>query len=179
MSKVRIIGICGYARSGKDEAAKALVALGWTRAAFADALKQEALNAIRMSLIAAGHNPPSDLETIFTNPETKELYRPFLVEYGRTLRKLDPDHWVRRLYRELDADRRYIITDVRYRNEVDFIHKEGGLVVQIVRPNVGPANNEEKVSMELVRADYHIYNNGTIDRLHGEMVTYAKEKASE
>ena len=176
MSKVRIIGICGYARSGKNEAAKGLSDT-WKQVGFADALKQEALIAIRLSLIAAGHNPPPDLGTLFTNPETKELYRPFLVEYGRTMRKLDPDHWVRRLFREMDKDSSYVITDVRYENEVAFVRKEGGLVIEIIRPGVGPANEEEKVSMERVNADYHIYNNGTVEQLHKQVADYIKEKA--
>jgi dephospho-CoA kinase len=35
-----IVGISGYARSGKDEAAKALVEMGFERRAFADKLRE-------------------------------------------------------------------------------------------------------------------------------------------
>ena len=38
---MKIIGIAGEARSGKDETAKVFVSHGWTRAAFADSLKDE------------------------------------------------------------------------------------------------------------------------------------------
>ena len=172
MNKMRLIGFCGFARSGQDTAASAALDAGWTRAAFADALKQEALYAIRISLVAAGHNPPKDLDTLFTDPATKELYRPFLVEYGRTLRKLDPDHWVRRLHRELEPGYRYAITDVRYANEVEYIPREGGLVLEIVRPDVGPANEEEKNSMQLVKADFLIRNDGTVDQLRKRVLEH-------
>lgn len=174
MSTLRLIGFCGFARSGKDTAALAAIDAGWTRVAFADALKQEALFAIRMSLISAGHNPPKDLDTLFTDPATKELYRPFLVEYGRTMRKLDSDHWVRRLHRELEPGRRYVIPDVRYANEVEYVHREGGIVIEISRPDTGPVNEEEKNSMQLVKADFIIRNNGTVDQLRKQVLEHIK-----
>lgn len=40
---MRLVGLCGYAGSGKDEAAKALTAIGWQRVAFADAVREVAL----------------------------------------------------------------------------------------------------------------------------------------
>lgn len=39
----KIIGLCGYPGSGKDEAAKFLIARGWQRIAFADPLRAMAL----------------------------------------------------------------------------------------------------------------------------------------
>jgi hypothetical protein len=167
---VKLIGICGYARSGKDTAATALTGKGWTRKAFADALKQDAATALRSSIIAGHHNPPKDeFMPWFTDPALKETFRPFMVEYGRAMRNIYPTYWIERLALEIEPEKCYVITDVRYANEADWVRSRGGKVVEIVRPGVGPANNEEKNSMEAFKPDAHVYNNGTVEELHRKM----------
>lgn len=170
---IKLIGICGFARSGKDTAAQALIGKGWERKAFADALKADAAMALRGSVIACHHNPPQDeIAPWFTDPALKETFRPFLVEYGRAMRALYPEYWIERLALEIEPGKCYIITDVRYANEAAWIRSLGGKVVEIVRPGVGPANNEEKNSMEAFKPDAHIYNNGTVEELHRRVSEY-------
>ena len=80
---LKIIGICGYARSGKDEAAKALIETGWTRLAFADELKLELCRTFGMSKEFLEQN--------------KEAWRPLLVEWGRGRRRIYPAYWIEKL----------------------------------------------------------------------------------
>lgn len=177
---IKLIGISGYARSGKDTAAKALIDIGWTRKAFADALKRDAGMALRNSLIAGNFNPPQEgVAPWFTDPSMKETYRPFLVEYGRAMRALRPEYWIARLALEIRPDSCYVITDVRYANEAEWIRRHGGKVVEIVRPGVGPANDEEKNSMLAFKPDMHIYNNGTVETLRERLLDYVKETNGE
>ena len=173
---IRLIGFSGFARSGKDTAAQALLYRGWTRAAFADALKHDAGMALRNSLIAGHHNPPSeDIAPWFSDPDMKEAFRPFLVEYGRAMRKIHSDYWVTRLFADLLPDVRYAITDVRYVNEADYIRKLGGKIVRITRLGIEPANHEEEASLKAFEPDCIICNSGSIHDLHESVTKYAKE----
>lgn len=172
---IKLIGISGYARSGKDTAAKALTDIGWTRKAFADALKRDAGLALRNSLLAGNFNPPQEeVAPWFTDPALKETYRPFLVEYGRAMRALRPEYWIARLALEIKPDSCYVITDVRYADEAAWVRRHGGTVVEIVRPGVFPANKEEKNSMAAFEPDAHIHNNGTIENLREQLLAYMK-----
>ena len=80
----RIVGLCGYAKSGKDTAAEVLVRRGWARYAFADELKADLERAIGKPLVGMC-------------PEEKEHWRPLMVEYGRVRRAQNVDYWVARL----------------------------------------------------------------------------------
>ncbi len=82
------------------------------------------------------------------NPEHKRVGRTLLVEYGRLGRAVDPDYWIKRL---LLPPARACITDVRYANECQWIWSKGGIVFEIVRPGVGPANAEEERSFAEIR----------------------------
>lgn len=115
----RIVGIAGYAGSGKDRAADCLVALGYERRGFADALKRLAG--------AIGWDGRKD-----------DPGRALLQNLGVGARDiLGADVWVDALMRDLPA--RVVITDVRFPNEVAAIRDHGGVVVRIWRPGVQPA----------------------------------------
>ena len=80
-----IIGVTGFARSGKDtffkESSKLLSKAQCHRYAFADALKHESDDFLKKNVGISA----------FTDAEDKELIRPFLVTYGTELRrKIDP-----------------------------------------------------------------------------------------
>jgi hypothetical protein len=128
MSDFTIIGLCGYAKSGKDTAGKRLIEVGWTRRAFADALKQDVYDFLRSRWAEgkASRLGSYDLmkveqlhrelrqspdfktwESLATenfswgDPATKEVLRPLLVLYGAGMRSIDPDYWVQCLQNRL------------------------------------------------------------------------------
>lgn len=47
--------------------------------------------------------------------------------------KIHPDFWIACLERRIKSDHDYVITDVRFPNEIDSIHKMGGKIVEIQR----------------------------------------------
>ena len=190
---MKIIGISGYARSGKDTAAYALThkGPGFYRAGFADALKEDLLSLMRnrAELVAVHAHRFPDFRLaipgpeIFRDPGVREVFRPLLVEYGRAMRRLCADYWVRRL--EVDyilPDRlahrpieRLVITDVRYANEAAMIRSHGGIVVGIARQGVGPANDEEQRSFAEFSPDVTVYNDKSVEALHDKMLEIAAE----
>jgi hypothetical protein len=172
---MKVIGFCGYAKSGKDTAAKVLIDQGWKRVAFADALKSDILY---MMCLGSKHMKLAKDATPnwswFNDPVKKEMLRPLMVEYGRAMRRFVPDYWIRRakhLY--LHGKGNFVITDVRYANEAAMIREMGGIVLKVERMGVNPANEEERNSFQTFSPDYLIPNLGTIAQLHELVLQHA------
>jgi hypothetical protein len=175
-----LTGVCGLARAGKDTFARGLVRQGYTRLAFADALKE-----------ATAHiaNEPSWL---YFDDDQKEAFTPAL---GMTRRRalqllgtsvretLGPDTWVRRALNKWVADgkRPTVISDVRYPNEAEAIRALGGTVVRIVRLGAGLAGeagqhvSEAGIPDDLV--DIVIPNNEGIGDLYVQAQLLAERMA--
>lgn len=138
-----LIGFGHRARQGKNTAA--LAALNSSPLdmqirlyAFADALRSEVRTACarmgsQYELIeqwkAAGIVP--DWVTC-DEPKPRSLLQWWGTEYRRSK---DADYWVKRLDKTLTEHKPEValITDVRFPNEVDYIHSRGGYVVECVR----------------------------------------------
>jgi hypothetical protein len=166
--KRQIIGLCGYAMSGKDEAAKALVADGWKRVAFADAVR-EALLALDPEISLAtlssylSHWETWD-ELKRQIPAVRLLLQRMGTEAGRNIH--GANCWVNIARRKIEATTAdVVVTDVRFANEAAMIRGMGGKVVRINRPGVGPVNSHASEALEF-DADYTLENDGTVVDLH-------------
>lgn len=144
LNGVNLVGVSGFARSGKDTAYEAIKEIfneeSIERVAFADALKQECLDFLRKN---------TGLSPFTTVDKEKEMIRPFLVAYGTNIRrKLDPNCWIKsieaKISQKQDVDL-FVVTDTRYTNESDWIKNKGGILIHINRDGVGPANQEEEI----------------------------------
>ena len=165
---VKLAGVIGYAGSGKDESAKALLATGWERLAFADPLKQGLEKALEYW---CGPEHPK-----LSDASVKSSLRPLLVEAGRSMRKLDPDFWVDTLWRINSvkmSQKNCVITDVRYLNEAKRVLESGGFLVFVNR-NADPANEEERNSIQQILDSgipiTVIQNDGEKSDLHRRML---------
>ncbi len=72
------------------------------------------------------------------------------------------------LFRDYKTDDKWIITDVRYKNEVEAIKDMGGIVIRINRDSVVPVNHESEYELDDYEFDYVVENNSTIDDLKKE-----------
>ena len=169
-----IIGFAGFARAGKDTCAdmvKAMFPDVYTRSAFANRLKYEC--GLMLSMV---EDDFPDLR----EDEGKIKYRDFLVFWGKFRRKQQEDYWIKNL--ECDGCRvtsRTIISDVRYPNEADWIHKNKGIVIYVSRPSAVPANSEEHYTVnEILRNgmdDYRIDNEGSLEDLREKVIKLISE----
>jgi len=170
-----IIGLTGNARVGKDTAARGLT--GWIRRAFADELKRE---------VAAFALSAYKIMALNCTPEQKELIRWLMVGHGRTMRAIDPQYWIGHVEASMQMvdnaplvgkmcslvpiKANFVVTDVRYRNEAEWVESKGGRTIMIVRHGYGPANETEAQSIgELIASGLvsaTIDNDGTIEELH-------------
>ena len=94
--------------------------------------------------------------------DEKKIIRPFLVFWGTHFRRAqDPDYWVKKLEKTIDCGiyDLPIITDVRYKNEADWIQGRGGVVISIDRDGIEAPNEEEEKEYPVVKAvaKHHFY----------------------
>ena len=141
----KVIGISGVARVGKDTFFRALLKespnYNLVRVAFADELKEEC-NEFLMKNVG--------ISAFTQDPDEKALIRPFLVTYGSQLRRRrDPYCWIKRAEAKMSSikgvnESTVVITDVRYPNELDWIHsKMKGISIHLSREGMVPVNEEE------------------------------------
>ncbi|MFF8845528.1 hypothetical protein ACF08N_22880 [Streptomyces sp. NPDC015127] len=174
-----IIGLSGYARSGKNEAAEALVQHGWRQAAFADKLREflYALDPLIPGHYGAGHlrlrrlvdSTGWDYAKV-TYPEVRALLQRAGTEAGRKV--LGANVWVNALF-ESHADAPALaVTDVRFPNEARAIVERGGVMIRVERPGVGPAKDrvgrvhESEVALDGWDFDHTLINDGSVRDLH-------------
>jgi hypothetical protein len=148
--KKQHIGLIGWAGSGKDTAALALMDRGWKRVAFADALKGRALY--------LGWDGRKD-----------ERGRRLLQDIGMAMRTYDAQHWIDHA-RGAMRGRPCVFTDVRFTNEADFIRAEGGIIVRVIREGLNVGEHESEAGQLAIRSDQSILNDGTVERLHAQLL---------
>jgi hypothetical protein len=133
-----IIGLTGYARSGKDSAAAVLVKeYGYTRVAFADGVRSMALaidpllfGNVRLSSVVR----TSGWDEAKAVPEVRRLLQAIGTEGVRN--HIGDDSWVRVGKRKVDAvDGPVVITDVRFPNEAAAVREWGGFLLRMSRLN--------------------------------------------
>ena len=159
---MRLLGLGHYSRTGKDEAASALVADGWQRISFADPVREL---------------------TLATNPQIARIVsiggwdhakvHPFVVNImeavGRSIRRdFGPDAFIDAALRRIDKPN-VVFTDVRYENEVLRLRDMGATLVKVERPGVGPSRPSDRHLLDFEGWDAFLENDADIDTLHSRI----------
>lgn len=151
------IGLVGRKQSGKTTVANHLVAMGYTKMAFADPIKQAALDMIEAFASSVELWPsararlPSTREQL---EESKEAFRPLLQWLGYDLAQVflgHPDFWIAKLrcrLRSLPSENFVVIDDVRFPHEVEALRELGFVIVLLERPVI--TDNDSHASEVLV-----------------------------
>lgn len=187
MTKPLLIGLTGYAGSGKDTVREVLESKhGIDGLAFADPIR-DMLTAL--------------FDTCGVDPEwmtKRELKEQDIPQIGASYRKLaqllgtewgraiHSDFWLKiaaakiAMYNEFDS-LGSVISDVRFPNEAAWIKGNGGVIWKIIRPGVEPVRAH--ASEDLIAGlpyDYVIDNRGTIEDLPHAVamaLSYSREHA--
>ncbi len=150
----KFIGVSGFARSGKDtfyERCKIFLEKEGKkvcRFGFADALKEECDELL---------GKYTDISAFTENNSEKKLVRPLMVTWGTSIRrKLDENCWIKKIQSDVEQkirDGYYVfVTDVRFKNEAEWVKINGGILVNVAREGIGPANHEEHKQSHLLKA---------------------------
>ena len=163
-----IIGLSGYAQSGKDEVAKILVEeFGFKRVAFADAVRflLYEINPVIPEL-ASDLQHSVDLRG-WDEVKKVPAVRTLLQDLGLGARKLFGDQvWVEQAFKQLSMDVNTVFTDVRFTNEADIIRGVDGQIWRVKRPGIEPVNTHiSENNMDDYSIDQILKNEGSLDDL--------------
>ena len=147
MSRVNLIGICGYAGVGKDTLGDIL--MDQYRENGVDSFKESFANEVRYDVdpLLKKH---LGISAFTENPKEKLLVRPLLITWGTEIMReqVDPDYWVKRFKPTYEANLGggavTIMTDLRFENELEWINSVGGRTIWLERKGVGPLNEDEE-----------------------------------
>ena len=167
-----IIGLTGYAQSGKDTVAKILVEnYGYTRIAFADKIRDFLYETNPMFDAIAGE--PMFVKNKVDRDGWEEAkksphIRRLLQTSGVAARKVFGDlFWVQQALRDVHFEGNYVITDVRFTNEADAIKKyDNSQLWRIKRLGVDAINGHvSEHEMDGYPVDQIFVNNTTVEDL--------------
>lgn len=152
------VGLIGFAGAGKDTAALALTKRNWVRVAFADRLKDLAIN--------FGWNGQKD-----------DRGRKLLQDLGMAARAYNDQFWInsaaakiRQMESWWKVKPKCVWTDIRFENEAEFVRNRGGIIIRIVKQNSNQSDFHESELNQLdIVADYLVVNSGTIEELHNKI----------
>ena len=169
-----IIGLSGWARSGKDTVADYLVEHhGFVKLSLATPMR-EALYRLNPHIIDIGNmqwtvRQAVDLagweEMKLTFPSIRGLMQRMGTEVGREM--FGEDFWVDLVIKEASKYDKVVIADCRYLNEADAVRAAGGQVWRVSRDSAPAANDHDSEhGLDEYAFDLKLDNNTTIEELH-------------
>ena len=137
-----IVGLVGFIGSGKGTAGDILSEFGFIKESFAGSVKDIAsvMFGWPRHLLEGDTDESRNFREEPDEGWSKKFGRPFTprealqkigTEVGRDL--FHTDFWVQVLDAKVDSKKHYVITDVRFPNEIKWIQDQGGIVIEIQR----------------------------------------------
>lgn len=165
-----IIGLSGYAQSGKDTVAQILVDnYGYTRVAFADKIREFLYEVNPM----VGCSPSGYLKDLvdlegWEKAKQQPQVRRLLQDLGVGARKVfGEEFWVKQALSEHRPWEKIVVTDVRFTNEADYVKGfPKSQLWRIKRNGVQAVNaHVSETEMDGYFVDQIFTNNGTLEDL--------------
>lgn len=137
-----IIGFVGLINSGKGSAGDILLKKNFIKESFAKGVK----DVVSLMFNMPRHLLEGDTEEsrkyreqndIFWSSKMNKSFTPRMAmqligtDVGRNI--FHEDFWIHSLQNRMDLKNNYVITDVRYYNEMEWIKSQGGLVINLIR----------------------------------------------
>lgn len=187
------VALCGKANSGKNTTATLIAeSLGelWASKtlAFADPIKEMLLQmfpwADRECLYGPSKLRNNIIPDSFDKNDNPLIYRQVLIDLGRQGREYRADHWVRVFDHRIRAMlpstgliatakdtslKTIIVTDVRYRNEFEYLKENGYYQIKILRNSDVVINDSSETSQDQIKIheyDFVLDNNGSLEDLN-------------
>lgn len=163
-----LIGIAGYARTGKTTAAEALEGSGFAHLSFAAPIRLFARQ------VFGAIDPLFDLEADKGRPfpqfggcTPREFMQKCGTEFGRQM--IDPELWVKvalsAALEHVRNGRSAVISDVRFENEAQAIRDAGGVVLWLKRPGYSASDHASEKGLPADLVDFILHNDADLPRL--------------
>lgn len=182
-----IVGLTGHYGSGKDATGAVLVEdFGFERVAFADEVRREVATQpwphlpwrirSRFAFDRLRGLDGGDLaREIWTKPTSRRM-RMLLQWWGTEYRRAqDPDYWLKRVGERLAAGGDFVVTDVRFPNEVELIRRHGGEVWMVQRDGCAGDSHVSERGIAEILCDRFVANNDTLPELQARVRRLMKE----
>ncbi len=130
-----LLAISGKRKSGKSFLADMLAnGFGFKHLSFAKTLKAK----LRQDLGLSVHHTDGALKEVPLPEYNNKTPRQLMIEFGGFYRTLDSMFWVKELKKELLSTPqaqtgRYVIADLRFKNEANWVKEHGGKIVRLNR----------------------------------------------
>jgi hypothetical protein len=157
-----IVGLLGFIGSGKGTAGDLLKDMGFTPVSFAKGVKDVAAEMFGWPRhLLEGDTQQSrewrEQPDAFWSKEFGREFTPRLAlqlmgtEVGRDV--FHQDFWVIKLknYIQSNPNQNFVITDVRFQNEIEFVHNQSGVLIEVQR---GITPHWYEVAVKANRGDY-------------------------
>lgn len=170
--KTVLVGIHGFASSGKDTSGNALIARrGYERVSFAEPLRELSFfvnPVVRWDYYGNSWSLNEVVEDLgYEEAKKVGSTRHFLQRLGEGVRNiLGESTWVDAAMAKVQPGGKYVFTDVRFENEALAVRSRGGMIIEVVRPGIEGVNDhvsEKRLPDHLI--DVTIENDGTIEDL--------------
>lgn len=172
----KLVGITGYATSGKDTFAKSLALRGGFKVmGMSDALLEMAR--VLNPLLQHDDGQLFELNRVlnmlgYTEAKKIPSVREYLQRLGTEAVRdiIGNDSWTRaaenRFVGLLEEGKNVAVTGIRFPNEGAMIKAYGGTLVKILREGTQPSNDHSSdTQLDTLPVDMVIFNNGTVDDL--------------
>ena len=177
----QVIGITGKKYNGKDTVSDYIcIKYGFNKIAFADPLKQVCKIIFEFNDDQLYGNKKEEIDMRW-NISPRKIFQYIGTDLIRKqMCKIIPDiqdnFWVKCLIEtmkcelKLNPTSNFMISDIRFQNEIDSIKKEFShcQIIRVVRPSVNLVDNHESETMidNLKNIDNELINNGTLEDLY-------------
>lgn len=174
-----LIGVYGRARSGKDTAADYLAAkMSLSKYAFAEPLKQ------MLKSVFGDHFHNGDREQICKEAgiSYRQLMQLLGTEWGRN--QVNPQLWVNLVAKrwdlvkdgawspELGHTAGMILSDVRFDSEAEWIKSQGGVIIEVTRPDleaIGISGHQSEQGINPALTDITVKNDRDLPHLYATL----------
>lgn len=148
-----------YTGAGKSLAAQ-WMAQGerpFYRTSFAKPILEAAIDFVNYPWETRQFEIPEDKEAVIANLGVS--LRDMLIAFGAAGRKLHPDFWVRLMEQNMrECPHDYVIDDLRFPNEYEFLRRRGARIVRITNPGREIVASETEALLEGCDFDAEIVN---------------------
>jgi hypothetical protein len=181
ISKILLIGVSGKKYSGKDTIGDYLVKHhGFVKLSFAEPLKKACQDIFGFTDEQLYTNMKETIDPYWNETPRRvmqhvgtELLRESLSKYCPSIGN---DIWIRALDRRIHTLRdqgytRFVVTDVRYSNESDYITNHSGKMIHVVRPSFVSSMSTDHHASEIavLYSDLQVINNGDYQSLYEQL----------
>lgn len=170
-----LIGLTGKKRSGKGEAVKEALTMGFCPMAFSPPVKAMVREFLKqLGYTHAGISQfEANKEDLIPeiNQPIRHLWQSLGTDWGRNL--IDPNIWIfaadlrMRQWQEAVRPEHFIFEDIRFENEARYIRHQNGLIIHIERIGLESTDQHESENgIMFVDCDERLINDNLDDYLH-------------